>query len=176
MDTLLRISYKNNKIRHVHVWPTHVKSFNFQKYIDLFNAYFFWNFANNLRLSITITEKIILNDCFFYLFYSDLDLFAIFEIGHIAADQICFNEFNSNNKANLAASKAFMLQSFHFKKSQDLKNEFICFKYIYVHCTVCIYSTFLLHTVHQRTSNKNKCFWTPVFEHDIFFFIYIFTK
>ena len=54
-----------------------------------------------------------------------VELFAIFEIGHIAVDQIYFEEFNSKKSASLAVRMhcAHATKFFDFINHRDLKNQ-----------------------------------------------------
>ena len=47
--------------------------------------------------------------------WSDLALFTVFEIGHIAADQAYFNELNSKKISKFGSTRG---KIFHFQKSQ----------------------------------------------------------
>ena len=57
--------------------------------------------------------------------WSDLPLFAIFDIGHITANQVYFYEFNSKNSANLTVP---VRQSFYFQNITEIIKMHIFFE------------------------------------------------
>ena len=58
--------------------------------------------------------------------WSDIELFAIFENGHYAADQVYFYQSNSKKSANLAACAA---KFSHSKNDRDLKMNIAFWKF-----------------------------------------------